>query len=107
MMAYLETLVKNNPVTKVVGVSMVLLLPFALVVKNYTNERQEMIVGGCEQNGHDFGWQFGNWQLQGVLGIEEDMRYWYPDEEEFEAQWAAYPNKAYPEFIGTNAIFFG
>ena len=22
-----------------------------------------MIVGGAEQNGHDYGWQFGNWQL--------------------------------------------
>ncbi|MCF7817833.1 MAG: DUF2723 domain-containing protein [Kiritimatiellales bacterium] len=107
LMAWLETLVKNNPVTKVVGVAMVLLLPFSLIHKNFTNKDQLKVVGGAEQNGHDFGWQFGNWQLQGVLGIEEDMHYWYPDEAEFEKQWAAYPNKAYPQPMGTNAIFFG
>ncbi len=105
-MAWLESLVKNNPVTKIVGVAMVLMLPFALVYKNYNSERQKMIVGGCEQNGHDFGWQFGNWQLQGVDGIKEDMQAWYSPEE-FEQKWAAYPNKAYPQPMGPNAIFFG
>jgi len=107
IMAWLETLVKNNKYTKIIGVTMVLLLPFALIYKNYNNKAQLKVVGGAEQNGHDFGWQFGNWQLQGVHGIEEDMRFWYPDDEEFEKQWAAYPNKAYPEPMGTNAIFFG
>jgi len=98
--------VKNNPITKIGGVAMVLLLPFALVHKNYTSERQKMIVGGCEQNGHDFGWQFGNWQLQGVDGIKEDMQAWYSPSE-FEKQWAAYPNKNYPQPMEANAIFFG
>jgi tetratricopeptide (TPR) repeat protein len=106
MMAYLETLVHNNKVTKIGGVALVLLLPFALVVKNYTSDRQKMVVGGCEQNGHDYGWQFGNWQLQGVDGIKEDLQHWYSPEE-FEKIWAAYPNKAYPQPMGTNAIFFG
>ncbi len=105
-MAWLESLVKNNPVTKIVGVAMVLMLPFALVYKNYHNDRQKMVVGGCEQNGHDFGWQFGNWQLQGVDGIKEDMQAWHSPSE-FEQQWAAYPNKAYPQPMGSNAIFFG
>jgi tetratricopeptide (TPR) repeat protein len=107
LMAYLEALAKNNPLTKAVGVVLVLLLPATLILKNYTSDRQKMIVGGCEQNGHDFGWQFGNWQLQGVDGIKEDMQYWYPDEAEFERQWAAYPNKNYPQPMGPNAIFFG
>jgi tetratricopeptide (TPR) repeat protein len=106
LMAWLETMVRNNLITKIGGVVLVLLLPFALVYKNYNSERQKMIVGGCEQNGHDFGWQFGNWQLQGVDGIKEDMEHWYSPEE-FEEQWAAYPNKAYPPPMGTNAIFFG
>ncbi|VGO21037.1 protein O-mannosyl-transferase family [Pontiella sulfatireligans] len=106
-MAALETWVKNNPYTKIIGVVLVLLLPFALIYKNYNDKGQLKVVGGAEQNGHDFGWQFGNWQLQGVQGIEEDMRYWYPDEAEFEKQWAAYPNKNYPEPMGPNAIFFG
>jgi len=107
LMAWLETLAKNNLVTKIIGVAMVLLLPFALVYKNYYDKGQLKVVGGAEQNDHDFGWQFGNWQLQGVDGIKEDMRYWYPDKEEFEKQWAAYPCKDYPPPMGTNAIFFG
>ncbi|MDF7798956.1 DUF2723 domain-containing protein [Pontiellaceae bacterium B1224] len=107
LMAYLETLVKNNRYTKIIGVVMVLLLPFSLIYKNYHNENQLKVVGGAEQNGHDFGWQFGNWQLRGVDGIKDDLSYWYPDEEEFLEQWEAYPCKDYPEPMGPNAIFFG
>ncbi len=107
MMAYLETLAKNNLLTKVGGVVLVALLPFALVYKNFNSEQQRMIVGGSEQNGHDFGWQFGNWQLRGVEGIKDDLSYWYPDPAEFDKQWAAYPCKNYPEPMGPNAIFFG
>jgi tetratricopeptide (TPR) repeat protein len=107
LMAFFETLVKNNLIFKILGVTAVLLLPAALIYKNYNNEGQLKVVGGAEQNGHDFGWQFGNWQLRGVDGIKDDMRYWYPDEAEFEEQWAAYPCKDYPPPMGTNAIFFG
>jgi hypothetical protein len=107
LMAFFESLVKNNPITKIIGVTLVLLLPFALIYKNGYNEGQLKVYGGAEQNGHDFGWQFGNWQLRGVDGIKDDLRYWYPDEEEFEKQWAAYPCKDYPRPMGTNAIFFG
>ena len=106
IMASLESLVKNNPITKVIGVTLVLLLPFSLIYKNYNNQAQLKVVGGAEQNGHDFGWQFGNWQLQGVDGIKEDLQYWYSPEE-FQAQWDAYPDKTYPPPMGTNAIFFG
>ncbi|MDD3404423.1 MAG: hypothetical protein PHQ72_13895, partial [Hespellia sp.] len=65
LMAYLETKVKNNSLTKWIGTALVFLLPFALIHKNYTSDKQLKVVGGSEQNGHDFGWQFGNWQLQG------------------------------------------
>ncbi len=106
LMAYLEALVKNNRITKVVGVTMVLLLPFSLIYKNAYDKEQLKVYGGADQGGHDFGWQFGNWQLRGVKGIEEDLRAWY-SEEEFEQIWAEYPNKAYPPPMGTNAIFFG
>ncbi|HEY5653243.1 MAG TPA: DUF2723 domain-containing protein [Pontiella sp.] len=108
LMAYLETLVKNNPITKVLGVAMVLLLPLALIYKNYNDKPQLKVYGGAEQTRHDFGWQFGNWQLRGVEGIKSDMEYWYgKGSDEFEHQWAAYPNKNYPEPMDTNAIFFG
>ncbi|MBC8206786.1 MAG: DUF2723 domain-containing protein [Kiritimatiellales bacterium] len=108
MMAWLETLVRDNVFTKWVGVALVLLLPFSLVWKNYYSKQQEHVVGGSEQNGHDFGWQFGNWQLQGVEGIKKDI--WYEcgkDDKKFEEEWAKYPNPDYPPPMGTNAVFFG
>ena len=108
LMAFFETLAKNNQITKYAGIAMVLLLPFVLIHKNYNDKEQLRIVGGAEQNGHDFGWQFGNWQLRGVEGIKDDMKYWYgEDTEEFQRQWEAYPCKDYPKPMGTNAIYFG
>ncbi len=118
LMAWLESLVGNNPLTKWVGTLMVFLLPFSLVYKNYYNEEQCKVVGGSEQNGHDFGWQFGNWELQGIEGIKEDLRYKgsFPFERrlsdaEFEKVWNEYPENLrrnnYPPPMGTNALFFG
>lgn len=118
LMAFLESLVGNNPVTKWVGTAMVMLLPFSLVYKNYYSEEQLKVVGGSEQNGHDFGWQFGNWQLQGIEGIKSDLRYTgeFPFERrlsdaEFEKVWSEYPESLkknnYPPPMGTNALYFG
>ncbi|HRX07356.1 MAG TPA: DUF2723 domain-containing protein, partial [Kiritimatiellia bacterium] len=42
-----------------------LLLPGILLWQNAYDEDQIRIVGGAEQNGHHYGWQFGNWSLQG------------------------------------------
>jgi len=107
-MAFLEAKVQNNPLTKWAGTLLVLLLPFSLIWKNYTSEKQLRVVGGSDQNGHDFGWQFGNWQLRGVEGIKEDLWYYAgKDQEKFDAEWAKYPNPDYPPPMGTNAIFFG
>ena len=108
LMAMLETWVKNNPVTKWVGTLLVLILPFSLIAKNYYSERQRLVVGGSEQNGHDFGWQFGNWQLRGAEGIKEDLWYYCDqDQAKFDIEWAKYPNPDYPPAMGTNALFFG
>ena len=108
LMAWLETLVKNNPLTRWIGTLLVFLLPFSLIHKNYYNPKQLKVVGGSEQNGHDFGWQFGNWQLRGAEGIKEDIWYYCDqDQEKFDAEWAKYPNPDYPPPMGTNAIFFG
>ncbi len=107
-MALLETWVKNNPITKVAGAALVFLLPFSLIAKNYYNEKQRMVVGGSEQNGHGFGWQFGNWQLRGAEGIKDDLWYYCDqDQTKFDEEWAKYPNPDYPPAMGTNAIFFG
>ncbi|MEI6892285.1 MAG: DUF2723 domain-containing protein [Pontiella sp.] len=107
LMVFFENVVRHHKITKILGVTAVLLLPCTLIYKNYFNAEQKKVVGGAEQNGHDFGWQFGNWQLRGVEGIKDDLKYWYPDEEEFQKQWAAYPCKNYPQPMGPNAIFFG
>jgi len=106
LFAGLQTLLKNNPATLWVGVVIMFLLPFSLLYKNNTDAYQQKVYGHIGQRGHDFGWQYGNWQLQGVKGIEEDLRAIYSPEE-FEKVWAAYPNKNYPQPMGTNAIFFG
>jgi hypothetical protein len=108
LMAGCQTLVKNNPLTKWGGTLLVLLLPVVMVAKNYYSADQLKVVGGSEQNGHDFGWQFGNWQLQGVEGIKEDLQYYCKrDGKNFDEEWANYPTPGYPQPMGTNAIFFG
>ena len=84
-----------------------LLLPGILLWQNGYDQEQLRIVGGAEQNGHDYGWQFGNWSLQGVEGIKEDFHYWYPDPDEFAKQWAAYPTPDYPPPMTEGAIFYG
>ncbi len=74
-----------------------LALPLIPIHQNYTNERLVFEFGGAEQNGHDYGWQFGNYQLRGADAITEELE---ADEEPL-------PNPAYPPEMGTNAIFFG
>jgi len=88
------------------GILLVLLLPLVPILRNAYDETFIKILGGCEQNGHDFGWQFGNWQLRGVNGIRDDLQY-HHSAEEFEKVWADYPTPDYPPEMGTNAIFFG
>jgi len=91
----------------------VLALPAVLLWQNARDPEQLRVVGGAEQNGHTFGWQFGNWQLEGVKGIKEDFGYWYPDAEDFAREWGAFTNAmgaaepAYPPPMGEGAVFFG
>lgn len=106
--AYIESFFKNNSLIRYIMVVSLLALPVVLVGKNYLDPTQERIVGGSEQDGHDFGWQFGNWQLRGVEGIKEDLWYYCgQDREKFDAEWANYPNPDYPQPMETNAVFFG
>ncbi len=72
-------------------------LPLAPVMKNYYHEGLVALYGGAEQNGHDFGWQFGNYQLRGADAILEEVE---PDEE-------PPPNPIFPPEMGPDAIFFG
>ncbi|MDR2849091.1 MAG: DUF2723 domain-containing protein [Verrucomicrobiota bacterium] len=67
------------------------------VYENYNNEYLVFSMSGAEQNGHDFGWQFGNYQLRGADAITEELD---ADEEPL-------PNPLFPPEMEPNAIFFG
>jgi tetratricopeptide (TPR) repeat protein len=79
------------------GTAFVLLLPLVPLGQNAFNKEQIRRVGGAEQNGHDFGWQFGNYQLRGAEAISEELD---PEEEPL-------PNPSFPPEMGQDAIFFG
>jgi len=105
LITWLQSLTKNSPL-KWIMITLMLLLPFSLIYKNKTDQEQQKIYGKIGQRGHDFGWQYGNGQLEGVRGIKEYLKANYSPEE-FEKIWATYPNKNYPQPMETNAIFFG
>ena len=67
------------------------------IYENYTNDKLVFAMGSAEQNGHTFGWQFGNYQLRGANAIREELS---PDEEPL-------PNPLWPEEMGPSAVFFG
>ncbi len=71
--------------------------PLIPVYENYCNDDLVEVMSAAEQNGHDFGWQFGNYQLRGANGIAEELS---PDEEPL-------PNPDYPPEMTTNAVFYG
>ena len=79
------------------GIIITLLLPLSLIWQNQYDERIINSTGGNEQNGHDFGWQFGNYQLRGVDAIKEELK---PGE-------APPPNPQYPPEMEPNAVFYG
>ena len=67
------------------------------VYKNYTDRQLVFTLGAAEQNGHTFGWQFGNYLLRGAHAIREELS---PDEEPL-------PNPLWPEEMEPSSIFFG
>jgi tetratricopeptide (TPR) repeat protein len=67
------------------------------IVQNYTDDRMVFELGGCEQNGHTFGWQFGAYQLDGAKAINEQL---VADEEPL-------PDPDWPEPMEPFSIFFG
>lgn len=78
--------------------ALTLALPAAPILKNAYDDKFIQLVGGTEQNGHDFGWQFGAWELEGARAILSEI----PEEDR-----PAFPNPTYPPPMTTNAIFFG
>lgn len=108
-LTHLELLLAGRRVVRWAAPALAVALPLVLVYQNFFDEEQVAMMGGAEQNGHDFGWQFGHWQLRGVNGIRADLaaQLGGEDSEAFRKEWAAYPNPAYPPEMTTNAIYFG
>jgi hypothetical protein len=97
-LAWIDTRTGGNPAVKFAGSAFVALLPLVPVGINAYDQKFINLVGGSEQNSHDFGWQFGAWQLEGARAILHDIG---PEEAK------SYPNPAYPPPMDTNAVFFG
>jgi thioredoxin-like negative regulator of GroEL len=97
-LAAVDTLFRGNRVITWVGVVMVtVMLPAMPLLQNAYNKNLLRTDGGAEQNSHDFGWQFGNYQLRGAEAISEELS---PAEEPL-------PNPSFPPAMGPRAIFFG
>ena len=106
-LAMVEILVGAVKALRWGAVAAVLVLPPGLMLwQNGFDKELVDIFGGAEQNGHDFGWQFGDWQLRGVNGVREYLEETLPPSE-FEKAWAEYPDKTYPPEMASNAVFFG
>ena len=67
------------------------------IVQNYTDDRLVFELGGAEQDGHAFGWQFGAYQLDGAKAIHEQLT---ADEEPL-------PDPDWPPPMEPYSIFFG
>lgn len=97
-LAYLDTLLKGRRLPVLAGCALALALPVVPVLKNAYDTSFIDLVGSAEQNEHDFGWQFGAWQLEGARAILSEIS---------ENERAAFPNPDYPPPMTTNAVFFG
>ncbi len=93
----LSRITKGNKNIVYIAAIGALLLPLIPVRENYFNDRLIKLYSAAEQNGCDFGWQFGNYQLRGAEAINEEL-----DEGE-----EPLPNPYYPEGMEQDAIFFG
>lgn len=96
-LAFVDTLFRGNLITKWLSLSTAMLLSLTPIQQNICNRELIRIFGGAEQNGHDFGWQFGNYQLHGAEAISEEL----------DTQEEPLPNPEFPFEMGQDAIFFG
>ncbi len=79
------------------AIAIVLVAGVCPIVQNYVDDRLVFELGGAEQNGHTFGWQFGAYQLDGAKAINEQL---VADEEPL-------PDPEYPPAMDEFSIFFG
>ncbi len=96
-LAWLDSVLRNRRLVKYAGTVAVLLLPLQPILDNAYNSQLIKICGGTEENGHDFGWQFGDYELRGADAIMAQLK---PGE-------TPPPDPKYPPQMETNAIFYG
>ena len=84
-------------ISRILAVAILAVTFLVPVCQNYFNDRLVFEMGGAEQNGHTFGWQFGAFQLDGWKAMREQIE---EDEEPL-------PDPAYPPPMEEHAIFFG
>jgi tetratricopeptide (TPR) repeat protein len=96
-LAVAGTIFKNKPFLRNITIITALTLWLIPIQQNASNKELIRTSGGAEQNNHDFGWQFGNYELRGAAAISEELS---KDEEPL-------PNPGYPKGMGPNAVFFG
>ncbi|MBP5509573.1 MAG: DUF2723 domain-containing protein [Kiritimatiellae bacterium] len=73
-----------------------LLTPAIPFVQNYFKRQIVFLLGGAEQNGHDFGWFFGRAAVDGAAGIRDSLS---ADEEPL-------PNPCYPLAMERDAVAY-
>ena len=88
---------KVNRCIKLVALALILIAGGIPIAQNYLNDDLVFRLGGNEQNGHTFGWQFGAYQLEGANAIKEQIE---ADEEPL-------PDPTYPLPMDKFSIFFG
>jgi tetratricopeptide (TPR) repeat protein len=96
--AWLDAKLGGKKAVTGAAAALILAAPIPQLYRNAVDELFIKEVGGVEQNGHDFGWQFGNWQLEGSRAILAEIS---------EEERATYPNPDYPPPMTTNAVFYG
>lgn len=79
------------------GVALACLTVAAPLIANFTNEDLIRRFGAAEQTGHDFGWQFGAYMLEGAQAIRAELEV---DEEPL-------PDPFWPPPMEQGAILFG
>jgi Flp pilus assembly protein TadD len=97
LLSHLDGMFGKSPGLKWPAIIVAAGLPLTPLLVNQYNSELLYVYGGAEQNGHDFGWQFGNYQLRGAEAIIEELS---PNEEPL-------PNPIFPPEMGEGAIFFG
>ena len=89
--------VGSKTLAMALSAAIILICAIYPIVQNYTDDRLVFELGGSEQNGHTFGWQFGAYQLDGAKAIREQL---VADEEPL-------PDPDWPEPMEPFSIFFG